>query len=376
MRKVLHLIETSGPGGAESMLVNHIFALKRHGIESDVLLIKDGWLHKRLAGLGVKCWLVPLPRSFAPGWFQQVLAILRREGYYALHAHEFSMNCHSAVLSLLSKVPAVATVHGKNYYADRWQRRLLYQWSARVATFVAVSEDIKQFLADRVGVRRDGIQVVANGIDIAKYENRSDIRASTREQLSVAPSDVLIGAVGNLYPVKGHIHLIRAAATIVAARPNVKFVVAGRGGEQQALQAEIDRLGLQNNFMLLGFREDVDALLQAFDLFVMPSLSEGMPISILEAMAAHRVVIASDVGGIPQLIRQGHSGVLVPPQDPQQLAAAILDLITDTAKRETLVRQAYVLVCERFSQDACTDSYVALYEKRASQRPVLRSEAT
>jgi glycosyltransferase involved in cell wall biosynthesis len=357
------MIETSGPGGAENMLINNVLTLRQQGVEGDVLLIKDGWLRQKLQSLDIPTHLVPLERFFSPRWLFTVERIITNGRYDALHAHEFAMNCHAAALSLTCRKPVIATVHGKNYYSDRLYRRLLYRWTSRAGYMVAVSDDIKRFLTERVGARAKRISVIANGIDIQKHAANLNVRRAVRQELNVGEADILIGAVGNLYPVKGHIYLIQAAAKILADFPNAHFVIAGRGGEQLRLQDEIDRLGIAGRFRLLGFREDVDQLLQAMDIFVMPSLSEGMPLSILEAMAAKKVIVASTVGGIPELIESGRNGVLIPPQNPDELASALMILSKNAGVRESIAANAYEEVCRKFAQSNCSEAYLKLYNQ-------------
>lgn len=360
--KILHMIETSGPGGAENMLINNVLALKRRGIDGGVLLIKDGWLRQRLVSLGITCHVIPLHRFFSVKWLSAVRAIIKNEQYDTLHSHEFAMNCHAAILSVLCRTPAVATVHGKNYYSQRFVRRVLYRSLSKISKFVAVSDDIKNFLVERIGLSTRSIAVIANGIDIEKHKTRNEVRATTRAGLGVGEDDILVGAVGNLYPVKGHIYLVAAAAKILTTQKNVYFVIAGRGAEQTRLQAEIDRLGIADHFHLLGFREDIDRLLQSFDIFVMPSLSEGMPLSILEAMAAKRVVVASAVGGIPEFIADGRNGVLVPAMDSEKLASQLEVLINNPGKRAQIADTAFAEVCASYSQETCTSAYLQLYQ--------------
>jgi len=362
--KVLHMIETSGPGGAENMLINHILALKSKSICSEVLLIRDGWLRHRLTSLGINCFVIPLDAFFSPSWLLRVLLLIKRGNYMALHSHEFAMNCHAAILSLLCRIPAVGTIHGKNYYPDRLQRRVLYKFLSKLSKFVAVSENIKKFLAKDIGLNINDIVVIPNGVDIEKYKSDPSTRKKIRDELQINEDEILIGAVGNLYPVKGHSTLILSAKNILSTFKNVKFVVAGRGAEQSSLEEKIKEFGLEDSFKLLGFREDIDCLLQGFDIFAMPSLSEGLPLSILEAMAARCVVVASRVGGIPELVSDGETGLLVPPMDPLQLSSALLRLISDQELRNKISESAYKEVCNHYSQNTSTSIYMELYKKK------------
>jgi glycosyltransferase involved in cell wall biosynthesis len=169
-------------------------------------------------------------------------------------------------------------------------------------------------------------------------------------------------AVGNLYPVKGHAVLVEAAARLKDLPVPWVVAVAGRGGEDPALRLAIDRLGLGGRFRLLGLRTDVPDLLAAADVFAMPSLSEGLPLALLEAMSAGLPVVASAVGGIPGVVRHGENGLLVPAGDAAALEGALRDLITGPGARR-LGLAAAEEIPRRFGVEAMTQGYLAVYQK-------------
>jgi glycosyltransferase involved in cell wall biosynthesis len=167
--------------------------------------------------------------------------------------------------------------------------------------------------------------------------------------------------VGNLYPVKGHAHLLRAMPAVVAGRPDAHLVVLGRGALHDPLLAEAATLGLSDRVHLLGHREDVARWVAAIDVFVLPSLSEGLPLSLLEAMAAGRPVVVTAVGGVPEVVQDAVTGFVVPPASPGALASRILALLRDTALSAVMGAAGQTRVRERFSVERMAGDYRAMY---------------
>jgi glycosyltransferase involved in cell wall biosynthesis len=356
---ILHAIETSGPGGAENFLIRTAQAL-RPEYNSTVLLLKSGWLQQRLTDLGFPVIVEPLHRSFDPRWLYRVLKLLKGRKIDVIHSHEFAMNTHLAPLAKIAGIRHVATVHGKKYYGESKARRVSYRMVARLSGLVAVSEDIKSYLVDEVGIPADRVTVIANGICVEDYARDNIDVSAVRAQLGCDAGNFLVCAIGNLYPVKGHCHLIRAIARLVDQHPGIRLVIAGRGHEQAALEQLIAELGVEQNVTLLGFRDDVKSILLASDLFTMPSLSEGLPLSLLEAMAAKRPVVVSDVGGMPQVIKHEVMGLVVPPADDEALARAI-DAIICGGLSDKYVQAAFAELVDNYSMDTMVQSYKKMY---------------
>ncbi|MCI0529753.1 MAG: glycosyltransferase, partial [Nitrospira sp.] len=326
MKNVLHLIETSGPGGAENVLISLVENLDRSRYRSLVCLLRDGWLKAQLQRRGIETIVSPQQRTLDVQWVFHLARLLRDRTIHVMHAHEFAMNVYGSLLSRMTGIPIVATVHGKNYYWSKWRRRLAYQFVARQSLMVAVSEDIKWFLTERVSIYPARIITIRNGIDLHRYAV-SDQQNTIRKKLGINGNQPVIGTVGNLYAVKGQAYLLRACAAVAKDFPDVVLLVAGRGEQLGSLKEEARSLGIGGNVRFLGFREDVPSLLQAMDVFVLPSVSEGLPLSILEAMALGKPVVASSVGGIPEIVKDGITGYLAPPKDPEALAEKILLLL-------------------------------------------------
>lgn len=361
MKTVLHLIETSGPGGAERVLINLVENLDQARYRSVIGVLKEGWLTTQLRQRGFDPITIPQRRGHDPAWVYRCIGLIRRKRIDVIHAHEFGMNTYASIASWVTRVPMIATVHGKHYYGDRWRRRMAYRFVARRARrMVAVAEDIRLFLADRIGVPRDKLQTIYNGIDIKTAGSEED-GLRVRRELGIPETTPVLGTIANLYPVKGHTFLLKAAAEVAKAFPQAVWLLAGRGKLLGELQDEAHQLGIADRVRFLGFRDDPAALLQAMDLFVLPSLSEGLSVAVLEAMVAGKPVVATDVGGNREVIVDGRTGFLVPPRDPVALAARTITLLTNKSLADQYGADGRARVREEFSLERMMCAYEELY---------------
>ncbi len=359
---ILHLIETGGPGGAERMLLD---LARELGPEYDsvVGVLKPGWLLSTIQATGLSHSLVESRGLGELGILRHLLQIIREHHVRIIHSHEFYMNSVAAVLSRLTSVPFVATIHGRNYYPDKARRRALYRFIAgRASACVAVSADLKRFFCQSTGVPSTSVKVIYNGIETKAFERLAGIPFPIGLP-DIEKDATILGSVGNLYPVKGHLYLIRALKAILASRPNTHLLVLGRGQMEGSLRAEARALGVDAHVHLPGFKEDAREWLRCMDVFIMPSLSEGLPLSLLEAMAAGVPVVASEVGGIPEVVRDEESGLLVPPADPAALARKIIGLLENRHLAGEIAEGGKRRVREHFSLDCMVRNYVALYEE-------------
>lgn len=357
--RILQTIETGGPGGAERVMINLVSRLhqdRAHGVSS--LLIRSGWLMDRLIETGAPLHQLELKRSIDPFFLRSLVRLIRRERVGLIHSHEFAMTLYGGVAGAITGVPVVSTIHGRSYYPDAPRRVQALRMLSRRSRMVAVSDELRGFLTDSLGVR--GVEVIPNGIDVDRYSGGA--REATRAELGFGPDDVVIGAVGNLYPVKGHTVLIEAVARLAPAFPTLRIAIAGRGDEESALRTQAKEAGLGDRLHLLGFRDDVPALLSAFDLYTLPSFSEGQSLALMEAMAAGLPIVASRVGGNPELLREGESGLLFDAGDSAGLAEALRRLIDDPELSRRLGAAARIRARKEFGVERMVDRYLALYQ--------------
>ena len=269
---------------------------------------------------------------------------------------------HSNLLGIppawLAGVPVrLASHHGRIGGFPAWMNRL-HTWmiNAGLATcLVVVSEQVRQqSIADGISPAR--IVLIPNGV--AQAAAAADARPRLRSQLGVSEEGSLVLSVGRLAPQKGHHYLLQAVPAVLAQWPQTVFALVGDGSSRPELEAEAQRLGIESQVRFLGTQANVPDWLAAADVFVLPSISEGLPVALLEAMIAGRAVVATDVGGVGEVVQDGQTGRLVPPADVPALAQGLLDLLKDEVERSRLaaagqerVKRDYTLeeMCKRYA---------------------------
>lgn len=359
--RIVLALESSGPGGAENMVVRLAHALRERGDAPIVATLRPGWMTERAEAQGIPVWIAPQRPGFDFAWVLRFARELRRARVDVLHTHEFAMNTFGGAAALLARVRTVATIHGRHWVADRPRRALAYRTLRALGVpIVAVSEDLADFLVTGLAMPRARLAVVHNGIPLPREipsGARAGARAAARAALGVPPELALIVAVGNLYPVKDHATLVRALADLPAAR----VAIAGRGEQEQPLRALAAELGVAGRLHLLGLRDDVETVFAAGDVFVHPSLSEGLPLAVLEAMAHGLPVVASRVGGIPEAVVEGKTGFLVPSGRPAELAAAIARVLDVGDRGSSLGEAGRERATAEFSVAGMAERYRELY---------------
>jgi glycosyltransferase involved in cell wall biosynthesis len=364
--RIAMMLESSGHGGAEVVVFQLAEELRRRGhtVYPVGPAIRPGWLGARFRDAGFEWQGFRLTRPLDLGCVWRLARMFRRLGIDAVHSHEFTMAVYGAAAARLAGVPHVISMHGNQMMTKAARRRLVLRWAFRWSdATVAVSRATKVSLDGDLGLARDVVTVVPNGIPI-----RVGDAAPVRAELGVRDGEVLLLAVGNLLERKGHIVLLRALAQLVGESLDVRWrlaIAGGRGGDQQPLlEAFIAEHGLRDRVHILLHRDDVPNLQAAADVFVMPSLWEGLPLAVLEAMHAGNPVVASATSGIPEAVTDEREGLLVPPGDVGALAAALRRVLTDEAFRRRLGAGAKERALREFTITAMTDAYERLYRSR------------
>jgi glycosyltransferase involved in cell wall biosynthesis len=356
--RIAMLLESDGPGGAENVVLQLSEELRRRG--HTVLHVGPehglGWLGNEFRARGIETHAIS-PRSRLDwGFVTRIRRFFRAQRVDVGHSHEFTMAVYGAVSARLEGVRHVITLHGGTRLTAARRRRLAVRLAVSLsAATVAVSEAWRRELAGALGVAVSRLQMIHNGVP-----SRSGDREATRNSLGIAPEELLILAVGNLEPWKGHRYLLEAVAGLPA---HCRLVIAGgRGGsEAPALTELATALELGARFTVLLNRNDVPGLLAAADVFAMPSLFEGLPLALLEAMFAGRAIVASAVGGIPEAVTHGEQGLLVPPADAPGLREALAVLADNESMRHQLGLAAQARAATEFTIGAMADGYERLY---------------
>lgn len=367
--KIVQIIETADPGGAESVLVALAQGM-RAGHESAGVTLLEGWTSHTLREAGIPVEVMPLKRAFDLGWALRFARYLREQRADVVHAHEFAASCYATLGAKLAGVPLVCTIHGKNYWPERYYRRAAFRRVIGSASaFIAVSDDLRAFASRVLGVDPARLRVIHNGVDARKYAHDHEMRVRMRAHLGLADTTEAILAVGELSAVKGHEVLVRAAASLARAGRNLHVLIAGEGGERERLRELAVQLGIGERLHLLGFRRDVPALLAAADVFAMPSFSEGMPLAMIEAMASAVPIVASEVGGIPSLVTHRSHGLLARAGDADAFAGAMRTLLDDPIARRVYTDAAHRRFLNHFSLDSMLENHRNLYESACQSNP-------
>jgi glycosyltransferase involved in cell wall biosynthesis len=282
--------------------------------------------------------------------------IVARHNIDIIHCHGIKPDLY-AILAQCPDVALVSTCHlwvfdsAKAWAVAALERCLLHA----VDRVVVVSEQILPQL-HRFGVKAD---VIHNGIDLEPFRRtQSDLRQTMKWC-----DRPVIGAIGRLAPQKGLQYLLQAAPLVLRDEPNALFVFVGDGPERGALEAEAGKLGIRDAVCFLGVREDIPELLSAMDIVAMPSLSEGLPMALLEAMASGKPVVATRVGAIPQVIQERVSGIMLSPGDVSGLAAELRGLLKSSELRRTLGENARKTIEDRFSSASMAKQYLGVYRE-------------
>jgi len=364
---VLHLSSTSGPGGAEMIVKRLASSLDPGRFRSVVCLFRPGWLYDASKAQGIPTSVIGINGAFDLRWARAFAAHIRKERVSVIHAHEFTANAYGSLVGQILGIPVIATVHGKNYFAEQLKRRLAYRFASRVSRMVAVSQDLKQFIVRQAGVAEHRVNVIYNGTDIAGLAPTDQLRA-IRADLRLDEYDHVIGSVGSLYPVKGQIHLINALPEIVRACPKTVLLLVGQGELEQVLKVEVAKRNVDAHVRFLGFRSDVPALLSLFDVFVLPSLSEGLSMALLEAMAAGKPVVATNVGGNPELVVDGDTGFLIDAESPESISNRVVQVLRDKQRAGRMGDSGRRRAQDKFSFRAMVDRYQKCYEQATTGR--------
>jgi glycosyltransferase involved in cell wall biosynthesis len=274
------------------------------------------------------------------------------------------MNVYGSVAAKLTGIPMIGTLHGKLYFTEKRSRIMAYKLAISLCScLIAVSKDLRNYMIENLKLKRDDkILTIYNGIDIDKYRIEA-YPNDLAEEFNIRPGTAVVGTVGSLFEVKGFEYLLKALQIMKESGSDILLLIAGTGRLERELKAVADELGIAESVRFLGFRGDIPRLLNLVDVYICSSVSEGLSLSILEAMACGRPIIATDVGGNPELITEGVNGFLVPSRDPSALAERTIELLNDKELRSRLGTAGRQAAEEKFSLETMMQNYYELYGK-------------
>jgi len=364
MKTILHCIDTTGPGGAETVFIDLITRLPADKYRAVVVIRGKGWVYEELLRRGVVPVILDAKGSFNGSYLAALCSLIRREQVSLVQSHLLGSNVYCALAGLLTRTPVVTTFHGSVDIGERerfkWLKFAAINAGARCV--VAVSEDLRIDILERTPLKADKTRVIYNGIDTSAFQRpRSD---RLRQQFGWAEDEIIIGSLGNIRPAKGYDILLRAATLLEKTQYSCRFVIAGQGkGElYEGLLQLRKELCLEDRVQFLGFTDDAAEFLSNLDLFLSTSISEGLPLSAIQAMVAKVPLIATRCGGYEELITDRENGWLVAVSNPKAIADAIAEIAAAPGKQTSLAEQASKHAIETFDLSVMLARYETIYD--------------
>ena len=364
---VVFSIDTMSVGGTEMNAVRTAERLDRQRYRLSVVTLRgEGPLAERYERMGVPVLRFPIRNLYGTETVRQGVRLarfLRDEQASVVHCHDQYSNFFSAMAARWAGVPVV--IASKRWLHSPLRYRLANGVGFRAATRVVANSDaVAASLQRDDRLARDRVVVVPNFVDEAAFEPPSEhVRQSWVRELGLEPNTIVVGIVASLLPIKDHATLLRAVAALIPEWAALRLVIVGQGAELDRLRALTDELGITHAVRFAGLRPQVPSFHFLFDISVLSSVSEGFPNSLVEAMAAGRPIVATDVGGVRDAVRHGQTGFLVAPGDPPAFANALRLLLRDADLRRTMGAAGAHRAREEFHAATVVGSLEQLYER-------------
>ena len=365
-------------GGTEARVMHLATTLQQRGTQVVVACLADGMLRSRIEAVGVTTAPISVGRG-DPRVALRLARLAREMGATSVDTHGVHSQFWGVPAALAARVPSIlVTVHSEYGKEHAGQRRgRFYESVLRVgrgsgAGYLAVSDPVEEYLHE-IGIPADRVTMVRNAVPDPDLTGLGD-PAELRRELGLPDGAFVLTTVARLHRSKGHRFFIEALAGLRDTLPDIHWLILGEGRERDDLIKRVGQAGLGERVHFLGFRDDVPAVLQATDLFVLPSLAEGLPLVVCEATLQGIPVLATTVGGLPHAYEDGEIR-LVPPSDPAALADALVPLVTDDVARSRLARLGQAATRDRLSTELMVDRTVEAYEAAAARRDGARGEA-
>ncbi len=357
-------------GGLQKVVVNICRAIDREAFDVSVLCLRAlGPFASDIERLGIMVALLPQKARGTDYFaFLKVASVLRARRPDVIHTHNTQPFVDGTLGALLSGVRRIVhTDHGRQF-PDKRRYMLAERLMSHAAyKVVGVSEDTSRQLVAWEKIDPAKVTTIPNGVDCGAPASAVD-KVEKRREIGLDGPGPILGTAGRLSEEKGLAYLLRAMPKVLREQPGAVLVVVGEGPLDSELKAQAAELGIQASTRFLGPRSDMAAILSTLDVYVLPSLREGLPLVLLEAMAAGCPIVATNVGGVPSVVEKGVTGALVPPKDPDALAARILSLLADDGIRRKFAEAGPRVVRDRYSVEAMTRQYERLYREANEAR--------
>jgi glycosyltransferase involved in cell wall biosynthesis len=357
MIKVLHVLTDTNIGGAGRYLFNLLTFSDNNPFEAIVACPAGGELEKQLKSKGIKVFTMEGgERSANFSHIKKLRQIISREKVDIVHTHA---SFAGRIAGKLSGCKVVMTRHGLGNSGRNLIKRITTRLISQTFTdrIIAISRAVKVSLMDS-GVPADMITIIYNGIDLSKFEG---IEGTLRKELGVDPDVPIVGIVARLVPEKGYEYAINAFYHVLKVYPSAQLIIVGDGPLEEPLKSMCAKLGIKDHVIFMGYRQRVENLVADFDVFVLPSISEGLGLALLEAMALGKPAVATTAGGIPEIVKHDVNGLLVPSGNDKYLAESIIEVLSDSKRAKALGLAARITAREKFSSKTMIEKTENVY---------------
>lgn len=367
--KILHLISGGDTGGAKTHVLSLLSELqKKIDVKIICFMKEDFYYEAKERGINIEVY--EQKKRYDLSVIKRLLSEIKQEKYDIIHCHGARANFMASLLKFFNKVPTITTIHSdyKLDFKDNPYKNLVYTKINTLALkfmdyYIGVSESFKKMLIDR-GFNSDRIFTVYNGVEMDQMKELTEpSEFLKRYNITVDKETVLIGILARLHPVKGVDVLIKGAKKVVDNRPNVKFLIGGDGTESPVLKELTKELGLEDNVHFLGFVNDTSSFFNCIDINTITSYSESFPYVIMEGGVFKRPIVASNVGGIGDLVIEGETGLLFEAGDYEKLAAQLIKLIDNVELRKRLGENLYDAVSKNYSAESMANKHITIYKQ-------------
>lgn len=358
--KVMHVVLSLDCGGLEKLVVDLVNGLNKKGIESMVLCLGDkGVLSKQIEEKGIEVVSLEKKDGLDFGLFFQLAKILKSAKIDIVHTHNLGPLVYGSVAAKLAGCKALNTRHGRT---DKKISSLVWNLNDYI---VPVSEDTKTHLLHCNRMNKLKVKVIYNGIDIDVFNQGMGLeeKSKIREDLGLKKESFIIGHVGRLSAEKDQLTLLKAFRNIVYKEHNAELIIIGDGDQRETLKKAAKEFKIDASVKFLGHRDDVSKILRVMDVFVLTSFREGLSLAILEAMACGVPIVATKIGGTPEVIVDGENGYLAPCGFPERIENGIMRIFSNKELHQKMSANCLKLAKDNFSLDRMTADYEELYRK-------------
>jgi sugar transferase (PEP-CTERM/EpsH1 system associated) len=361
-RRILFVNHSLAMGGIETMIVDMVRLLPKEQYHAEVAVFEGGGtLEKALESAGVLVHRLGKREGVDAGLFLRLRSLLRKGRFDVVHTHNYAAWLYGNIARRLAGTAVHVHTEHSGVAASRARYAAERFLSKSTSAVVAVSDHVADVLVNHIGVASSRVKLIHNGVNTTRFVQNAQQRDEVRAALGIGAPEVVVGIVARLAAIKNHTYLLDAFASLIKLSPAARLLIVGDGSERARLEQHAQQIGVSSKVIFAGERRDTERMLNAMDVYALSSTSEGMNLTLLEAMSSGLPVVATAVGGNVEIVREGETGYLVPLNAPLEFARALAACTNSASLRSTLGANARASVASRFDEHAMIAQYTRLY---------------